>query len=784
MFLGILISHKSVPISPISSISGLFPKNSRFMKKFDFHPIFCHLYAVVVVFVAFGVYLKTLAPTVSFFDSGELISAAYTLGVAHPPGYPLYVLVGWLFAKLPLGSVAYRLNVMSACFAALAAMTAYYVTYALFGIRPPADQADAPNVSAPVERLLYPVMAMIAALTFAFSPTHWQQAVIAEVYSLNAFLCGLILLLLLIWHRNRRKNAGRPSTSSGGREAGDPLLYLTAFLFGLGFGNHQMIALLSVAAVFVVLRTDWRILLRWKSLLLIVLCLGLGFTVYLQVPIRARANPPINWGNAATLKQFTWLITREGYAHVERGHGVRQFWDMLHGQEMPTEAHDTDGEQVPEQVPERQPESGSLLQRVRASLLYRQFATFNVLQEFGYFGLTLAVVGLGYGVVRIRIPTLTLVLAIAALVISLVLIGDPPAENAFLVKEFHTPAYLCVSVLIGLGLLAVARSILWLAAMNRPLQYGAVLVMAAAFLVLPATQMLGHLKVVDRRRNYIAYDYGANILRSLQPNAILFTWGDSGAFPLWYLHYVEGLRPDVTLIHVPHLGTNWYVESLPSELFLSENPFEKHERNFLAILDEMVRKSASARPIYFDYSSSHALMLPYELIPHGIVYKFGRPGDKLDDAVWSSYRLRGIMSFSLNARDLDRLRQESQITDEIVPQLHPLLNRVFQSEHAFLDAVAQRIGRDLTDKYREFLLIHGLFHPQIAHDPDINRTFLLYGSARLELGNFYLGQDQLEKAVAQFNAAVRFDASLGDGIVRMLEFQNTLGDAQLSDIGQ
>ena len=105
------------------------------MKKFDFHPIFCHVYAVVVAVVAFGVYLKTLAPTVSFFDSGELIAAAYTLGVAHPPGYPLYVLVGWLFAQLPLGSVAYRLNVMSACFAALAAITAYYMTYLLISAR-------------------------------------------------------------------------------------------------------------------------------------------------------------------------------------------------------------------------------------------------------------------------------------------------------------------------------------------------------------------------------------------------------------------------------------------------------------------------------------------------------------------------------------------------------------------------------------------------------------------------------------------------------------------------
>ncbi len=752
------------------------------MKKFDFHPLFCHLYAAVVLVVTFGVYIKTLAPTVSFFDSGELISAAYTLGVAHPPGYPLYVLLGWFFSKIPVGgNVAYRLNLMSACFAALAAMMAYYVTYGLISVRQqPVDTPDTPTSSSSVERLLYPVIAMIAALTFAFSLTHWRQAVIAEVYSLNAFLCGLVLLLLFMWQR------------SAGRSAA--LLYLTAFLFGLGFGDHQMIAFLAIAAVFLVLRTDWSIVLRWRALLLIGLCLGLGFTVYLQVPIRARANPPINWGNASTVKQFKWLILREGYANVERGHAVRKFWDLLRGQETRTEESGARTEQdagspatlrqtqdvansgaqdaaAPMSAPA---ESGSFWQRVRASLLYQQLATFNPLREFGYFGVALAFVGLGYGVMRIRIPTLTLVIALVSLVLSLVLIGDPPAENVFLVEEFHTPAYLCVSVLIGLGIAAIARGVLWLIGAGLALQYAAVLVLAVAFLVLPSTQVLLHLKTVDRRWNYVAYDYGSNILHSLQPDAILFTWGDSGAFPLWYLHYVEGVRPDVTLIHVPHLGTNWYVESLPPELFISDNPFDVHDGNFVALLDEIVQKNSPARPIYFDYSSSHALMLPYALLPHGVVYKLALPGDALDEHVWERYSLRGLVAFSLTAKDLDRLRQESQIPEDIAGPLMPLIGEIFTTESDFLATVAQYIGTERSRQYQEFLLIHALFHPDIARDPDIDRTFLMYGSARLELGNFYLERGELEKASAQFNAAVRFDSSLGNGIVQMLQFRDSM----------
>ena len=177
------------------------------MKKRDFQDFLVHFYAGFVVLVTFGVYVKTLAPTVSFFDSGELISAAHTLGVAHPPGYPLYVLLGWFFSRLPVGNVAYRLNLMSAFFASLAALMVYYITYTIVSQRSRNHKSQITNHKSQItnspsstpERMLYPVVSMCASFMFAFSLTHWKHAVLAEVYSLNAFLCGLVLLLLLEW---------------------------------------------------------------------------------------------------------------------------------------------------------------------------------------------------------------------------------------------------------------------------------------------------------------------------------------------------------------------------------------------------------------------------------------------------------------------------------------------------------------------------------------------------------------------------------------------------------
>ncbi len=81
----------------------------------------------LLFFISFVVYLKTLCPTVYVGDSGELIAAVYTLGIAHPPGYPLYCLLGKLFTFLPFGSIAFRVNLMSAFFASLTIVLVYLV---------------------------------------------------------------------------------------------------------------------------------------------------------------------------------------------------------------------------------------------------------------------------------------------------------------------------------------------------------------------------------------------------------------------------------------------------------------------------------------------------------------------------------------------------------------------------------------------------------------------------------------------------------------------------------
>src|SRR5262245_56929196 len=154
--------------------------------------------AAVVIVVALQVYRITLAPTVTLVDSGELIVAAKTLGVAHPPGVPLYVILAHLATFLPIGSVAARVNFASGIFAALAAaFVSLLVFEALRGfplanLTTPAKsrkekRAEKRHGKAPAQLwVMNPVMtvavAAMSGLIFAFSRTLWSYATIAEVY--------------------------------------------------------------------------------------------------------------------------------------------------------------------------------------------------------------------------------------------------------------------------------------------------------------------------------------------------------------------------------------------------------------------------------------------------------------------------------------------------------------------------------------------------------------------------------------------------------------------------
>ena len=257
------------------------------------------LIALSIFLVVLALYLFTLAPSITQrhfgADSAELVATGHTLGVAHPTGYPTYLLLAKAFSLIiPWGGVAHRINVLSAISGAGAVVLVYF-TCRLFIERTFGDsEATSFRASA---------AAIIAAASFAFSPLLWSQSVIAEVYSLNALFTGSVMLLVLRWFTSHGK--------------GFWPLFTAALLMGIGLGNH-------LTLIFIALPVAYIMVLNRRELTsgTIIKFLGiffLGISVYIYLPLRASENPQINWGDATTLEGFLWTVSATPYRGLAFG---------------------------------------------------------------------------------------------------------------------------------------------------------------------------------------------------------------------------------------------------------------------------------------------------------------------------------------------------------------------------------------------------------------------------------------------------------------------------------
>ena len=233
---------------------------------------------LAVALVVGAVYAATLAPTVLPYgtpytlDSPMLQAAVAVLGVGHPTGYPTYTMLTHLFTYLPIGDVAYRVNLASAAYG-VAAVAVVYAAGLLLSRRV--------------------VAAAAGALAFGFSEAFWSQAVIAEVYTLNALLVALVLLSLLLW-RGRRE---------------DRILLAASFLAGLSLTHHLSSGLLVPAGLVFVALVDRGVFSRGRLLLAGFGTFALGLLPLLYLPLRASMGAPLNEADPSTPGRFLNLVT-------------------------------------------------------------------------------------------------------------------------------------------------------------------------------------------------------------------------------------------------------------------------------------------------------------------------------------------------------------------------------------------------------------------------------------------------------------------------------------------
>ena len=338
--------------------------------------------ALGAMLAAGAVYLYTVAPTVTGEDSGELIAAAYTLGIPHPSGFPLWCLLGKFFIELlPWGTVAWRVNVMSATFGAVTVGLICLLGIKLLGKRLPA---------------------VCGALAFAFSHEFWEQSLIAEVYTLNAFFIAVCLLLLITWYERRRS----------------VWLYALALVYGLSLTNHgTMIMLGPLFLVFILAaeRPRMRHIHRYSFGAVLIAC---GLLVFLYLPLRSRANPAIDWGNPEMWPAF--------WAHVTRAQ-----YEFLFYQEP----------------------------RSFAKLL-DQIVLFGsmLVNEFSPWIVWLALPGAVVAMVRSHWSALLLLAVFFGVAFAFMIVPNYPIdqENNWVINVFWIPCYMVAGLLIGAGVGALA----------------------------------------------------------------------------------------------------------------------------------------------------------------------------------------------------------------------------------------------------------------------------------------------------------------------------------------
>ncbi len=224
--------------------------------------------------ISLAVYVRTLYPGLNGIgDTPKFQFVGAILGTPHPPGYPVYTLLGWLFSRLPFGNLAWRINLLSAVSASLAVALLYLLVRRLGG-----------SGSA----------AFASALAFAFGPVFWSQATLAEVYTLAAALLSGLLLATVAW-------------GSGDRRGRGPAL--AVFLAALAMAHHTTVAMVVPALVLYVLATDRRAALAPGFLLRGGLLVALGLAPYLLVLLRNRQGAAYLGARARSLGEL-WDVMR------------------------------------------------------------------------------------------------------------------------------------------------------------------------------------------------------------------------------------------------------------------------------------------------------------------------------------------------------------------------------------------------------------------------------------------------------------------------------------------
>jgi hypothetical protein len=525
----------------------------------DYRPPYWHAVAAGVGILI--LYILTLSPSTAMWDTSEYIATAHILGIPHPPGNPLFVVLGraWSILLAPLGlSVAVRINLLAAVTSAAAAgfyfLVAHRVLWGLFPVGkapiPQDDEEGSVSSTLPSTALFLTVGALVAVLISATAFTVWNQSTVNEkVYTVSVLVMAAVVWLVLRWRDLKDEPRG--------------LRYLlwAIYLLALGSTNHLMSVLPLPALGLFILLVGPAVLVKKELWIRAIPLVILGLSMNFFLPIRAAQDPVISEGHPTceNLAEAAVSIYTNGKAGCPN---LSKVLSRFQYQKPPlTERQATPGQQILNyyQYFEWQWSRGLDTSEQPGGGRAPVTALFLAL---GFWGLWIVWKGDRGAFVLLGGLILTLT---AGLVFYLnfkygySLAPHIQESNLHEVRErdyFFIGSFGLWGVLAGLGLtgfwFSMAR---WLKA-SKPLLF------SAPVLVVALIPLVTNWNWASRAGDFATRDWAYNLLMSVEPYGIIFTNGDNDTFPLWYVQEVEEIRQDVTVVVGQYLYTDWYPRQL------------------------------------------------------------------------------------------------------------------------------------------------------------------------------------------------------------------------------
>ncbi len=580
-------------------------------------------YAALTALLVFVIYMFTIAPTIIQIDSGELTAVQALLGIAHPTGYPIFTITGFLFSKIPSPfSTALQLNILAALWCSvgvgLFAYTSGFILDNLDkfngikkssnktagGIKGKEKSKKSVQSSLLPEPLKY-IASAGGGIVLGLSKTFWFQSTSVEVYSMHIFLISLIILMLLkayVYEGEKKILSVK-----------NPWIIL-AIILALGFSNHMTTLLILPGIAFLYFSKEKLNVISLKQLGMILLVFfGLLVVFYSYLPIRASMNPAINWGNPIDLERIMRHISGKQY----------QVW---------------------------------LFSSTEAAKKQLTYFVNNLPSEFT-FTLILSLIGIFTAFIRTR------KLAWFMLITFLFTVAYSINYDITDIDSYFLLAYIMLAYFVVFGIVKIYEII-------KQKKYK-IATVAGLIILLAAGEFFLNYRDVNQSDTYTFEDYTKAVISSTDKNSVIFSYlWDYVVSPSYYYQYVEGFRKDAAIIDKELLRRSWYfnqlakdhpdvIEGIKSDITQFKNalePFERDANYNSSLLETLYRKlmtdlaasNADKRSFYFPPEIAEnelrngQFKLPegYTYVPDVLLYKVVKMEDGYVPAANPDFHIR------------------------------------------------------------------------------------------------------------------------------------------------